>query len=104
MDSMHMDAGVYTAVLHALQYPYEQSEDGMYYSEYDDAVHEGQSHTGYSIWDTYRAAWAWKFLLAPERIPGMVQSILNDYRKEDGYRCGRTLARQKTWSVPTQTR
>ncbi|KAI0696503.1 glycosyl hydrolase family 92-domain-containing protein [Cerioporus squamosus] len=69
----------YTAVYHALQYPYEQSESGKYYSGYDDQVHEGNSYTGYSIWDTYRAAWAWQILLAPERIPGMVQSMLQDY-------------------------
>ncbi len=58
----------YTAVFHTLQvwrltirvvlvltcaspqYPYEQSEDGKYYSGYDDTVHEGDSYTGYSIW------------------------------------------------------
>jgi hypothetical protein len=32
------------------QYPYEQSEDGQYYSGYDDKVHSGISYTGYSIW------------------------------------------------------
>ena len=32
------------------QYPYEQDEDGKYYSGYDDTVHEGRSYTGYSIW------------------------------------------------------
>ncbi|GJE97274.1 glycoside hydrolase family 92 protein [Phanerochaete sordida] len=69
----------YTGVFHALQYPYEQSEGGRYYSGYDDAVHEGESYTGYSIWDTFRAAWAWQILLAPERINGMVQSMLQDY-------------------------
>ena len=37
-------------LLMPLQYPYEQSEDGQYYSGYDDAVHEGESYTGYSIW------------------------------------------------------
>ncbi|KAI0751924.1 glycoside hydrolase family 92 protein [Daedaleopsis nitida] len=71
----------YTAVFHTLQYPYEQSEDGKYYSGYDDTVHEGVSYTGYSIWDTFRAEWAWQILLAPERIPGMVQSMLQDYRE-----------------------
>ncbi|KAI0365463.1 glycoside hydrolase family 92 protein [Pilatotrama ljubarskyi] len=69
----------YTAVFHTLQYPYEQSEDGHYYSGYDDTVHEGESYTGYSIWDTFRAEWAWQILLAPERINGMVQSMLQDY-------------------------
>ncbi|KAI0686232.1 glycoside hydrolase family 92 protein [Earliella scabrosa] len=71
----------YTAVFHTLQYPYEQSEDGKYYSGYDDTVHEGESYTGYSIWDTFRAEWAWQILLAPERIPGMVTSMLQDYRE-----------------------
>ncbi|EKM58752.1 glycoside hydrolase family 92 protein [Phanerochaete carnosa HHB-10118-sp] len=74
----------YTGVYHALQYPYEQSEDGQYYSGYDDTVHEGESYTGYSIWDTFRAAWAWQILLAPERIDDMVQSMLQDY-KEGGW-------------------
>ncbi|KAA1478112.1 hypothetical protein DENSPDRAFT_787640 [Dentipellis sp. KUC8613] len=74
----------YTAVFHSLQYPYEASEDGKYYSGYDNAVHEGESYDGYSIWDTFRAEWAWQILLAPERIPGMVQSMLQDY-KEGGW-------------------
>ncbi|KAI0029439.1 glycoside hydrolase family 92 protein [Vararia minispora EC-137] len=69
----------YTAVFHTLQYPYEQSEDGHYYSGYDDEVHEGESYTGYSIWDIFRAEWAWLILLAPERLPGMVRSMLQDY-------------------------
>ena len=34
----------------SIQYPYEQDEDGQYYSGYDDKVHEGVSYTGYSIW------------------------------------------------------
>ncbi|KAG1764605.1 glycoside hydrolase family 92 protein [Suillus placidus] len=74
----------YTAFFHTLQYPYEQSEHGQYYSGYDDAVHQGVSYTGYSNWDTYRAEWAWLILFAPDRIPGMVQSMLQDY-KEVGY-------------------
>ncbi|KAI0753582.1 glycoside hydrolase family 92 protein [Irpex lacteus] len=74
----------YTAVFHGLQYPYEQSEGGRYYSGYDDNIHEGESYTGYSIWDTYRAIWAWQMLLAPELINGMVQSMLQDY-KEGGW-------------------
>ena len=34
--------------------------------------------------DTFRAEWAWQILLAPERISGMVQSMLQDY-KEGGW-------------------
>ncbi|KAG1836241.1 glycoside hydrolase family 92 protein [Suillus subalutaceus] len=71
----------YTAFFHTLQYPYEQSEYGQYYSGYDDAVHQGVSYTGYSNWDTYRAEWAWLILFAPDRIPGMVQSMLQDYKE-----------------------
>jgi hypothetical protein len=40
----------YTAAAHALTYPSEQSEENMYYSAYDNQVHEGPSYTGYSIW------------------------------------------------------
>lgn len=71
----------YTAAYHALQYPYEQSEGGRYYSGYDDKVHSGLSYTGYSIWDTYRAAWAWLILLAPEHVPDMITSMLQDYKQ-----------------------
>ncbi|KAG6829156.1 hypothetical protein H0H87_012494 [Tephrocybe sp. NHM501043] len=89
----------FTAVAHALQvtllpyqemmvciklgdqYPYEQNEHGSYYSGYDGKVHSGDSYTGYSIWDTYRAEWAFLILFAPERLPGMVTSMLNDFQQ-----------------------
>lgn len=70
-----------TSVYHALQYPYETHEYGKYYSAYDDQVHEGVSYSGYSIWDTYRAEWGFLLLMAPERIPGMIQSMLQDYQE-----------------------
>ncbi|OBZ65460.1 hypothetical protein A0H81_14578 [Grifola frondosa] len=82
--SMEDSQVFYTAVFHTLQYPYEQSEDDHYYSGYDDSIHEGKSYTGYSIWDTYRAESAWLILLAPERIPATIQSMLQDY-KEGGW-------------------
>jgi predicted alpha-1,2-mannosidase len=71
----------YTGFFHTLQYPYEQDEYGRYYSGYDDSIHEGISYTGYSIWDTYRAEWAWLILFAPERVSGMVQSMIQDYNE-----------------------
>lgn len=40
------------------QYPYEQDEDGQYYSGYDDTVHEGDSYTGYSNWVSFPHACA----------------------------------------------
>ncbi|MGW2109784.1 GH92 family glycosyl hydrolase [Streptomyces sp. NPDC001948] len=71
----------YTSMYHALQYPSENSEHGRYYSAYDDEVHTGVSYTGYSLWDTFRAENAFLTLFAPERIDGMVTSMLNDYRE-----------------------
>ncbi|WP_329168021.1 GH92 family glycosyl hydrolase [Streptomyces sp. NBC_01267] len=71
----------YTAMYHALQYPSEMSEHGRYYSAYDDKVHSGVSYTGYSTWDTYRAENAFLTLFAPERINGMVTSMLQDYQQ-----------------------
>ncbi len=29
--------------------------------------------------DTFRAEWAWLILFAPERVPGMIRSMLHDY-------------------------
>ncbi|KAH9483275.1 putative glycosidase [Psilocybe cubensis] len=75
----------WTAIVHTLQYPTEQHEQGQYYSGYDNAVHVleegGESYTGYSIWDTFRAEWAWQILFVPDRIPGFVQSMLADYQE-----------------------
>ncbi|KDQ28689.1 glycoside hydrolase family 92 protein [Pleurotus ostreatus PC15] len=74
----------YTGFFHSLQYPYETSEEGRYYSGFDDQVHQGDSYNGYSIWDTFRAEWAWLIIFAPERMPGMITSMLNDF-KEGGW-------------------
>lgn len=77
----------WTGIAHALQYPSEQHEEGLYYSGYDGTIHKaetGESYTGYSIWDTFRAEWAFLILFAPERIPGMVTSMLADF-KEGGW-------------------
>lgn len=88
LDRVHIDGATpeqlttfYTAMHHALQYPSEMSEYGRYYSAYDDKVHRGVSYTGYSLWDTFRAQNAFLTLFAPERIDGMVTSMLQDYRQ-----------------------
>lgn len=41
----------------------------------------GTSYSGYSIWDTFRAEWGWLILVAPERVGGMVRSMLGDYQE-----------------------
>lgn len=67
-------------------YPNEQFElsatgEPHYYSGYTDKVEAGVSYTGYSIWDTFRAETAWLLFLAPERVPGMITSMLQDYQQ-----------------------
>jgi predicted alpha-1,2-mannosidase len=75
---------VYTAIYHALLYPRVFSEYGRYYSAFDDRIHNGESYTDYSIWDTFRAENSLLTLLAPERTDGMVQALLQNY-KEGGW-------------------
>jgi predicted alpha-1,2-mannosidase len=74
----------YTGLYHALLYPKLMSEHGRYHSAFDDQVHQGSSYTAFSIWDTFRAENSLLTLVAPERIDGMVQALLQDYR-EGGY-------------------
>jgi putative alpha-1,2-mannosidase len=75
----------YTAVARTLQYPSEQHEYKKYWSGYvGDVVPlvAGEySYTGYSIWDTFRAVWGWQILFTPERLPGFVHSMLQDYKQ-----------------------
>jgi predicted alpha-1,2-mannosidase len=71
----------YTGLYHALLYPKLFSEHGRYYSAFDDRVHQGVSYTAYSLWDTFRAENALLTILAPERIDGMVQALLQAYRE-----------------------
>ncbi len=76
---------VYTPrFIHALLYPRVFSEDGRYYSAFDDTIHAGESYTAYSIWDTFRAENSLLTLLAPERIDGMITALLQDF-KEGGW-------------------
>ena len=75
---------MYTAMYHALLYPRIFSEYGRYYSAFDDSIHNGESYTAYSIWDTFRAENSMLTLLAPERIPGMITALLQNF-KEGGW-------------------
>jgi predicted alpha-1,2-mannosidase len=71
----------YTGLYHALLYPRTFSEQGRYYSAFDDTVHKGVSYTDYSIWDIFRAEFSLLTLVAPERIDGMVQALLQNYQE-----------------------
>jgi predicted alpha-1,2-mannosidase len=74
----------YTGLYHALLYPRLFSENGRYYSAFDDRIHSGESYTDFSIWDTFRAENSLLTLLAPERIDGMINALLQDF-KEGGW-------------------
>jgi len=71
----------YTAMYHALLYPRVFSEQGRYYSAFDDKVHSGVAYTAFSLWDTFRAQNSFLTIFCPERINDMVQALLNDYRE-----------------------
>ncbi len=75
---------LYTALYHALLYPRIFSEDGRYYSAFDDQIHQGESYTAYSLWDTFRAENSLLTLFAPERMDGMVTALLQNF-KEGGW-------------------
>ncbi len=74
----------YSGLYHALLYPKLFSEYGRYYSAFDDQIHNGESYTAYSIWDTFRAENSLLTLFAPERIDGMISALLQNY-KEGGW-------------------
>jgi predicted alpha-1,2-mannosidase len=71
----------YTGMYHAMLFPRVFSEQGRYYSPFDDQIHNGVAYTDYSGWDIYRAEWGFLTMFCPERINGMVQALLNDYRE-----------------------
>ncbi|KAI1395818.1 glycoside hydrolase family 92 protein [Hypoxylon fuscum] len=76
----------YTALFHALQYPNDFSEPTggeansarTFYSGYTDSVHESNDsyYQSWSIWDTYRAEHSLITFFAPERVNGMMRSLL----------------------------
>jgi predicted alpha-1,2-mannosidase len=72
---------LYTALYHALLYPRMFSEYGRYYSAFDDQIHNGESYTAFSIWDTFRAENSLLTLFAPERIDGMITALLQNFQE-----------------------
>jgi predicted alpha-1,2-mannosidase len=71
----------YTALYHALLYPRGITEQGRYYSAFDDRVHAGRAYTDYSIWDMFRAEYSLLTLTVPDRAGQMVQALLQDYQE-----------------------
>ncbi|KAI0798836.1 glycoside hydrolase family 92 protein [Xylaria sp. FL0064] len=77
----------YTGLFHALQYPNDFSEptgshhssSRIFYNGYSDSIHTSNEsyYQSWSIWDTYRAEHSLLTLFAPERVNGMMRSLLN---------------------------
>ncbi|KAI0391393.1 glycoside hydrolase family 92 protein [Xylariaceae sp. FL0594] len=77
----------YTGLYHALQYPNDYSEPTSsqsgsprtFYNGYTDSIHTSNEsyYQSWSIWDTYRAEHSLLTLFAPERVNGMMRSLLN---------------------------
>jgi len=84
----------YTAMFHTMQFPRELSEYGKYYSAFDDKVHEGNSYTDFSLWDTYRALHPLLIFTQPDRVNTMITAMLQMY-KEGG--------RLPMWPNPAET-
>ncbi|MEO5894062.1 MAG: GH92 family glycosyl hydrolase [Ferruginibacter sp.] len=84
----------YTALFHTMQFPREFSEDGKYYSAFDDQIHKGNSYTDFSLWDTYRALHPLLLFTQPDRVNGLITAMLQMY-KEGG--------RLPMWPNPAET-
>jgi putative alpha-1,2-mannosidase len=76
----------YTGLYHALQYPNDYSEPTdshadsprTFYNGYTDSIDISNEsyYQSWSIWDTYRAEHSLLTLFAPERVNGMMRSLL----------------------------
>lgn len=74
----------YTALYRTYERPVAISEDGRYYSGYDDAVHDDGGIPFYAddwMWDTYRASHPLQALLNPELEGLKIQSYVRMYEQ-----------------------
>lgn len=76
----------YTGLFHALQYPSDFSEPldssgagRTFYSGYTDSIYEGNDsyYQSWSIWDTFRAEHSLLTMFAPERVNGLMRSLVS---------------------------
>ncbi len=70
----------YTSFYHALIQPNEISDvDGKYRNAHDEVVPAtgGKFYSTFSAWDTYRAAHPFYTLMVPERVDGLVNSLVD---------------------------
>lgn len=72
----------YTALYHACLAPYLYSDVDNRYRGYDRQVHQTggfENYTGFSLWDTFRAAHPLFTIIQKDRIPDMINSMLAQY-------------------------
>ena len=72
----------YTAVYHSCIAPFTYSDVDNRYRGFDMKIHTtdgGLNYTGFSLWDTFRATHPFFTIVAPERIPDMIKSMLAQY-------------------------
>nr|WP_294898205.1 GH92 family glycosyl hydrolase [uncultured Pedobacter sp.] len=76
-------ANFYTALYHLCLQPNNIADVDGKYRGADNKVHQSASKTYYStfsLWDTYRAAHPLYTILVPERVNGMVNSLIEHYK------------------------
>ena len=81
-------------MFHTMQFPREMSEHGRYYSAFDDKIHNGDSYTDFSLWDTFRALHPLLIFTQPDRINPIINAMLQMF-KEGG--------RLPMWPNPAET-
>ena len=74
----------YTALYRSLGRMTDYTEDGKYYSGYDQQVHDAGGHRFYAgdgLWDTYRSMHPLQLILDPKRQQDMVRSYIRMYEQ-----------------------
>ena len=72
----------YTALYHTCLAPYLYSDVDHKYMGFDRQVHQAdgfENYTGFSLWDTFRAAHPLFTIIQKDRIPDMINSMLAQY-------------------------
>ncbi|TRX53362.1 glycoside hydrolase family 92 protein [Fulvivirga sp. M361] len=75
----------YTAMYHSMLAPTIYSDVNGEYKGTDGKVWKSEKHpryTTYSLWDTYRALHPWLTITDPDRVPDLVNSMLDFYKEE----------------------
>lgn len=75
----------YTALYHSMIAPNLYNDTDKRYRGADLKIHTADNFTNYtvfSLWDTYRAAHPLYTIIAPERIPDFINTMLNIYKQQ----------------------